>query len=916
MKKIYLFILALGFFGGFAQAQDTTYIYKKASPVIKVPRFAIDSLAIKKPRNVGFDTLLVFANAIQVPIYKFATAEIDSIGFRKPYIAPVLTTFNTATTVALIGLNTAKVSGSIAIPGGLIIEKGIVYGTTENPTVLGSKVANYTSHNNYSNVLTGLEPSTQYYARAYAINLAGVAYGPAQTFTTLSATAPTVSTLTPFDFTAPLAVYESGTLKVAGEVTNDGGSAITESGVYYNFTPIVNPAQEAPYKAIFSLNGNKFSGTLSNSIYPNNKIYVRAYAKNAIGESLGNLDSLMLPITLGKSKLYIYSSGLAYSPKSITLEAQDLDLGGILNAPAALAIHPVTIGFSLSTTLKEPSIETADTNLYITLDGVAGNAIDFSEMKNNVIYYIRSFVSNEVGISYSAVDSVFTDIGAPSLKIISHSRIADTCYFSFEVSDDGGSPISAVFFNGFQSAGQFNLPYPTENLTLVSDNGLGVYHAKAPIASDKTLQIFAYAENAFGKSSLKNGIVAFIPLTSGFAVFEDNYTTVRAIDQIAVQENITADGGNSITARGIKYNSDLALLQSKIGLTVNAGDGSGVLNAVIMNLDPGTTYYYYAFATNSAGTTYTEIRTTSTLPLVVGTTVASNLSSKSVTLTASILDDGGKAITESGFVYSTSSYLNINSPKIVNTLNVGSATYFCNMVYLLTNTTYYVRAYAKNSAGTEFGEMMTFTTFPAYNALIINKNEPVNKNTFLIAGTISAQVGNLGERGVVYSQYPNPTVDHGKVISTPANGVFSAEITGLVAGKQYYVRAYGINEVGVFYSPGVNFTTPFDPVILSALSISNLEATLAQVSGSILDDGKKTPTGENFDLYEYGCMYSSQPDFNGGTTFRFTSQNLIGAPIDVVMTNLLPNTKYYVKMYGQNSSGTFYSETKTFVTNP
>jgi hypothetical protein len=202
------------------------------------------------------------------------------------------------------------------------------------------------------------------------------------------------------------------------------------------------------------------------------------------------------------------------------------------------------------------------------------------------------------------------------------------------------------------------------------------------------------------------------------------------------------------------------------------------------------------------------------------------------------------------------------------------------------------------------------------NAFIINKVEPVNANTFLVAGTHSQHVGNLLEKGVVYSLYPNPTVDNGKVISAPTNGVFSAEITGLKAGTKYYVRAYGINEVGVFYSNGASFTTSFGPAVLSSLTIANIEATLAQVSGSILDDGKKTTTGESVDLYEYGFMYSSQPDFNGGTTFSFTSNYLIGMPLDIVLTSLLPNTKYYVKMYAQNNSGTFYSETKTFVTNP
>ncbi len=67
--------------------------------------------------------------------------------------------------------------------------------------------------------------------------------------------------------------------------------------------------------------------------------------------------------------------------------------------------------------------------------------------------------------------------------------------------------------------------------------------------------------------------------------------------------------------------------------------------------------------------------------------------------------------------------------------------------------------------------------------------------------------GTIIERGVVYSTNQTPTVNDTKQIASGTLGVFSATITGLAKGTQYYVRAYAINEAGVVYGAQYAFFT-------------------------------------------------------------------------------------------------------------
>lgn len=81
---------------------------------------------------------------------------------------------------------TGKAGGVIIDDGGaLLIERGVCWSKYELPTIDHSKAEDSLSNQTYSLRITGLEPNTKYYLRAFATNSEGIAYGNSVIFQTL-----------------------------------------------------------------------------------------------------------------------------------------------------------------------------------------------------------------------------------------------------------------------------------------------------------------------------------------------------------------------------------------------------------------------------------------------------------------------------------------------------------------------------------------------------------------------------------------------------------------------------------------------------------------------------------------------------------------------------------------------------------
>ena len=92
------------------------------------------------------------------------------------------------TVINTVTKTTAGVSSSITNDGGAVItERGFCYSTVNTtPTISDNKINSDISKKDFTGSLAALAMGTQYYIRAYAVNMNGISYGETNSFTTRS----------------------------------------------------------------------------------------------------------------------------------------------------------------------------------------------------------------------------------------------------------------------------------------------------------------------------------------------------------------------------------------------------------------------------------------------------------------------------------------------------------------------------------------------------------------------------------------------------------------------------------------------------------------------------------------------------------------------------------------------------------
>jgi len=117
-------------------------------------------------------------------------------------------------------------------------------------------------------------------------------------------------------------------------------------------------------------------------------------------------------------------------------------------------------------------------------------------------------------------------------------------------------------------------------------------------------------------------------------------------------------------------------------------------------------------------------------PAIVSTTVISKITPVSATAGAVVISDEGAKVTSRGFCWGTVASPDINGTKSQDSTGIGDFT--TKLSELIPGTTYYIRAYASNSAGITYGEEVSFrpTPLPEFN-------------TGLTYGTVTDVDGNI-----------------------------------------------------------------------------------------------------------------------------------------------------------------------------
>ena len=336
------------------------------------------------------------------------------------------------------------------------------------------------------------------------------------------------------------------------------------------------------------------------------------------------------------------------------------------------------------------------------------------------------------------------------------------------------------------------------------------------------------------------------------------------------------------------------------------------------------------------------------LPAIT-TLPVTDITSTTATCGGNITSNGGTEITARGVCWSLSQYPTIADAHTTDGTDTGSFT--SNLTGLTPNTSYFVRAYATNSEGTAYGTQWTFTTSCNTVDILIKGDTNVCKGestTLTASGAVSYLWESDGENasitvtptatttynvtgtdayGCSASASITVTVHEIPTLTISGDSIFcQAETTTLTAtGTDSYRWDTGDETASITVTPSVTTTytvtgtsqygcsaTASITVTITALmpavtteEVSNISSTSATCGGEVLCAGaaEVTERGVCWGTEQNPTIADSHTT-DGTGTGSFTSN----------LTDLTPNTTYFVRAYATNSEGTAYGAQKSFTT--
>lgn len=393
--------------------------------------------------------------------------------------------------------------------------------------------------------------------------------------------------------------------------------------------------------------------------------------------------------------------------------------------------------------------------------------------------------------------------------------------------------------------------------------------------------------------------------------------TTLAISQITSVSahsggNVTSDGNAPVVTRGIVWHTESdPSLETHLGKTTD-GEGTGEFTSELSDLEPGTTYYVRAWATNSEGTAYgAEIDFTTAIELAgITTKEILNITATSAETGGEVTSDGGAEIIEKGVVWHTQEGPDTENYTGKSQHGEGMGSFTSQMEELTPGTDYFVRAYAINNEGIAYGNEITFTTLAVLATVETGDATVISADSAMVTGTVLYDGGaEVSLKGIIWAEHDEPNLDSHDGIWEEAGGVgdIEAYLTDLSPETEYFARAFATNSVGTAYGDVVSFTTPSIVSVPTVITheVTSIMHNRATAGGNVTESGGAPVT-------ERGVVYSVHPN---PTTLDslIKSRRGLGEYIALI-TNLEPETTYYVKAYAINSAGTAYGEEVEFTT--
>nr|WP_315133153.1 putative Ig domain-containing protein [uncultured Flavobacterium sp.] len=503
------------------------------------------------------------------------------------------------TAVTLITGTTATSGGSgIATNGSDLLEKGVCWSTSANPTILDSKlIEGATAATSFTSSLTGLATSTTYYIRAYATNSVGTGYGNEVSFTT-SVAPPNISYPPNIDAQVGSAISTISGTNTGGIVSSSGGVVTTFAGSTRGNIDGTGPSAQfnRPYKITSDNLNNLFVVDILN----NN---IRKITPNGV------VTTYFIPNGITPMGIVCDASGNLYVTSPQHHRIYKITSAGAMSVFAGSGVLGLRDGLSSEAMFSYPWGLTMDATgtIFVTEVGnhcirridpdgvvslVAGNG---SVGSNDGTYGVLSSFSNPRGITCDAFGNLFVaDSNNHRIRKITSSGSVSTIA--------GGSSTSGNT-DGLGTAAKF---YGPSDLCIDNKGNLFV----ADVFNHKIRKI------------TPNGLVSTV--AGSLFGYEDGSISVAKFNNPASltldsQGNILIADDNNSKIRKITFDGYTISPSLPAGLVFS--NETGTISGTPQVVSPTTTYTITA--TNSGGSSSTIVNITvtdaSTTPTWTGT---------------------------------------------------------------------------------------------------------------------------------------------------------------------------------------------------------------------------------------------------------------------------------------------------------
>ena len=295
-----------------------------------------------------------------------------------------------------------------------------------------------------------------------------------------------------------------------------------------------------------------------------------------------------------------------------------------------------------------------------------------------------------------------------------------------------------------------------------------------------------------------------------------------------------------------------------------------------------------AYRDNRSGSTNVAVKAFSVLPRLY-TLPITGISSTSGVSGGEIYYSDKLPISSRGICWNTTGSPIITDAHTIETGSFVAGTFTASMTGLTLGQKYYVRAYATNSAGTDYGHEISFITKTATPDIYTSPITSITSTTATSGGNITdIKESNVIARGVCWNTTGSPSTSdaHTTESGTFGTGTFTASMTGLTLGQKYYVRAYATNSAGTDYGHEVSFTT-YNPENVNKMSF---QGVIKDALGRLLNDGS------------YNIIFKLYTALTGGTQVWTETQSvsvsrgMINVNLGSVnpITGLSFNTSYWL----------------------